>query len=118
MPADTSDQDLKAAMWAKTILPTVTYEQAQARIISHYQTQTAAITVADINGATDTKTPMYLVPQGQRPELPAAPDTAWGDTTPPGGPCPECGRHWIHDTSIDVTGRPACTQAPGRVMAP
>lgn len=43
MPADTNDQDLKAQMWATTILPTVTYEQAQARIISHYQVNTSIL---------------------------------------------------------------------------
>lgn len=117
MPADTNDQDLKAQMWAKTILPTVTYEQAQSRIISHYQVNTSSITIADINGATGDKTPMYLVPQRQRPALPTTPDPDW-DNTATTQPCPECGRHWIHDTSIDITGRPACTQAPGRVMAP
>lgn len=116
MPADTNDQDLKAQMWATTILSTVTYEHAQARIVSHYQTNATSITVADINGATGGTTPMYLVPQDQRPALPpSAPDPDW--TATPAPPCPECGRHWIHDTSINAAGVPACSQAPGRVMA-
>ncbi len=116
MPADTNDQDLKAQMWAKTILPTVTYEQAQARIISHYQSNTSNITIADINGATGDKTPMYLVPQHQRPAPPTTPDPDWDTNTPAPPCCPECGRHWIHDTEIRSNGTPVCSQAPGRVV--
>lgn len=119
LPAHDDDRVAAAHTWARAIADGITYQTARERMFDHFQQHGAGrrLTPADINGATGDTTPMYLVPQGQRPELPAAPDTAWGDTTPPGGPCPECGRHWIHDTSIDITGRPACTQAPGRVMA-
>lgn len=116
MPANPHDQDLKARMWSASIYDTVTYVQAQQVVITHYQTSNDAIGVADINGVTTSKTPMYLVPRAERPALPqlAAPPQPPPVKTEP---CEECGNHFIHDTTVTTRGR-ACSKAPGPVKPP
>ena len=113
MPADPDEQDLKAQMWAAAIYDTVTYTQAQQIVVTHYQTSNDTIGVADINGITGTKTPMYLVPLGQRPDTP---QLATAPTPPPAKtePCDECGNYYIHDTRVTSRG-PVCSKAPGLV---
>lgn len=115
MPADAAEQDLKAQMWAAAIYDTITYAQAQQIIVSHYQTSNETIGVADINGVTTTKTPMYLVPQSERTELVASPEPPPLEQDTPTDPCDECGRYYIHDTRLHPNGNRYCSKAPGRV---
>lgn len=117
LPAHDDDRVAAAHTWARAIADGITYQTARERMFDHFQRHGAGkrLTPADINGATGDKTPMYLVSQHQRPALPTTPDPDW-DTNTPGPPCPECGRHWIHDTEIRSNGTPVCSQAPGRVV--